>query len=108
MRLLLVFFMAAGLYAKDVILTWQDAVNPAGTTYSIFRITGTCLGAPLTPRIASGIMAKTYTDSNVPPGTYCYAATAVLGADESVQSNQAAATITAPPAAPTQFTVVVK
>lgn len=69
--------------AHNAILTWQDTVNPAGTTYNVYRASGTCASPSTFTLIASGIMAHTYTDIGVPPGNYCYQVTAVNGGLES-------------------------
>ena len=37
---------AAAQTTHKVTLTWQDTLNPAGTTYSVYRATGLCSGTP--------------------------------------------------------------
>jgi len=54
------------------VLTWQDTLNPAGTTYTVLRATGLCSGTPSFATLASGLTALTYTDTTVTPGNYCY------------------------------------
>ncbi len=81
-------------------ITWQDAANPPGTTYAVERGTGKCSDTPAMTRIASGVTAKTYTDSTVTiGGDYCYQVRAVYNSKESAPSNQALADI--PAASPT-------
>lgn len=90
MRLLLFVAMIAIAQAqtptRSVTLTWADTANPAGTTYSVYRASGSCSGTPTFVRVTSGLTAKTYVDSPVTPGNYCYTATATLN---SVESDQA-------------------
>lgn len=90
-----------------VTLTITDAANPAGTTYNIYRQTGTCTGsAPISiPAIATGVADKSYIDSTVTVGPYCYAVTAVFSGVESPQSNQVSVVVS--PFAP-NLTVTVK
>jgi fibronectin type 3 domain-containing protein len=89
---------------RQVILTWEDALNPAGTTYSIYRAQGQCATATAFTRLASAITPKTYTDT-ANPGQYCYQVTAVLNAVESDPSNNAEAKVK--PAPPTKLTVTI-
>ena len=71
----------------SVTLAWVDALNPAtGTTYSIYRATGLCSGTPVFSRIANAITLKTFVDTTVTPGNYCYTVTASVGGVESSQS----------------------
>ena len=78
--------------AHPVTLTWQDAVNPSGTTYNAYRAPVKCsqvvLGTTVFTKLnASAIMGLTYTDSTPPlPGNVCYVVTAVSGTDESAYS----------------------
>lgn len=77
-------------------LTWQDTLNPAtGTTYSVYRAPGLCSGSPVFAKIATAVAAKTYVDSTVTPGNYCYAVTATVGGVESAQSTPGAAAVPA-------------
>ena len=99
----------------SVTLTWDDTLNPSGTTYNIYRAVGLCSGAPAFSKIAAAIATKTYTDTSVTSGDYCYEVTATLNGTESAPSNTALApvpflpvpaptsslTITSNPAAPT-------
>jgi hypothetical protein len=96
MKTLLLFLMAASLWAQNtrtVTLTWADATNPVGTTYSIYRASGTCNGTPTFTRIASGLTVKTYADAGIAPGNYCYVATATVNSMESDQSASAGAAV---------------
>ena len=97
---------AFGQATHSVTLTWTDTANPAGTTYSAYRATGLCSGSPVFSKIASAITVKTYEDSTVTPGNYCYQATATYGGMESAPSNTALAPV--PSFAPTGLSVVVK
>lgn len=92
--------------AHSVTLTWTDSSNPVGTTYNVYRATGLCSGTPVFSKLASGITVKTYLDSTVIPGNYCYSATATLSGMESAQSVSVAAVILPDP--PTGLTSVVK
>ena len=85
--------LAPSLFAqgRTVTLTWTDAANPAGTTYSVKRATGICSGTPTYSTIASGITAKTFQDANVAVGNYCYVVTASFSGLESAPSNSAGA-----------------
>lgn len=87
--------MAAPLsgQARTVTLNWNDTVNPAGTTYAVYRATGQCSGTPTFTQIATGIAVKTYLDSNVSPGNYCYTVRAVAAGIESDNSNLAVAQV---------------
>jgi hypothetical protein len=97
---------AFGQTTHSVMLTWTDTANPAGTTYSVYRATGLCSGSPVFSKIASAITVKTYEDSTVTPGNYCYQATATYGGMESAPSNTALAPV--PSFAPAGLSVVVK
>jgi hypothetical protein len=78
--------------AYHVVLTWVDTRNPAGTTYSVYRVSGKCSeGHSPSIRIASAIQLKTYTDLAVAPGYYCYDVTAVFNRLESAPSATAQA-----------------
>lgn len=92
--------------SHSVALTWQDAANPTGTTYSVYRATGLCSGSPTWNKIATAVAVKTYTDSTVTPGPYCFAVTANFQGVESPQSASALANV--PTFAPTALSVVVQ
>jgi fibronectin type 3 domain-containing protein len=89
---------------RQVILTWEDLLNPAGTTYSVYRANGQCATATAFTRLASAITPKTYTDT-ANPGQYCYHVTAVLNAVESDPSNTAEAKVK--PASPQKLNLTV-
>lgn len=89
--------LALHAQAKSVTVAWTDTSNPANTTYNLYKLTGTCVGAPAfndaAHRIQTGLTVKTFTDANVNPGTYCYQVTAVNPAAP-VNSNES---VPAPP-----------
>jgi hypothetical protein len=95
--------MAASLQAqaRTVKLTWADATNPAGTTYSIKRATGLCTGTPVFSTLATGIALKSYDDTTVTVGNYAYVATATFSGIESGPSN--CFQLTVPPGAPSSL-----
>lgn len=99
---LLTLALAAVLSAQSpsVTLTWTDTLNPPSTQYNVYRATGACAPTGLTfsKRNATPIAPKTYTETGVPGGTYCYYVTATDGALESAPSTTAAAGV--PPSAP--------
>ena len=82
-------FLAATLYgqtARNVVLSWEDTRNPAGTTYSIWRANCGTTPSAFT-LVASSISTKEYTNAAVPAGTYCYGVMAVYGGRQSELSN---------------------
>ena len=87
--------------AHQVVLTWTDTVNPTGTTYNVYRQAGS---GPNT-KIATGIAAKTYTDTDpaLNIGAYTYGVTAV---NSSIESSADTVTTNVPPAPPTGLTAV--
>lgn len=87
-------------------LTWVDTQNPTATTYSVYRSTGLCSGTPVFSKIASAVTVKTYADTTVQPGNYCYAVTATFNGMESTQSNTALAPV--PSFAPQTLSVTVQ
>jgi fibronectin type 3 domain-containing protein len=93
-----------GLTAKagngSVSLAWTASSGAA--SYDVKR--GTTSGGPY-DTIATGVADTTYPDTTVTNGTtYFYVVTAVNALGESASSNQASATPSAPPAAPTGLT----
>jgi len=90
----------------SVTLTWADTANPAGTTYSVYRATGVCSGAPTFSKLLTGVAAKTYIDATVTPGNYCYQVTAVFTGIESAPSNTALAPVPSWP--PAQLSVTIQ
>jgi hypothetical protein len=108
-QLFLLTMLAVALVAQtthSATLTWQDALNPAGTTYNVYRAPGLCSGSPVFAKMATGIAAKTYQDTTVVPGPYCYAVSATFNGVESAQSNTAAANV--PAFAPTALGITVQ
>jgi hypothetical protein len=83
----------------SITIAWTDIVNPAGTTYNVYRLVGTCpTTAPVTTPPAgftlllAAVATTQNTDSSVLPGTtYCYLVTAVVSGSESAPSNDASA-----------------
>ena len=103
--LLLISVVCWGQTTHKVTLTWQDALNPAGTTYSVYRTVGLCSGSPTFSKLASALTTKTYDDATVAPGNYCYVVTATLNGMESAQSNAASAPVPSFPPTNLQVTV---
>lgn len=81
------------LPTHSVTLTWADTQNPAGTVYNVYRATGLCSGNPSFSKIATALAAKTFSDTTVQVGAYCYYVTASLNNAESAPSVSAPATI---------------
>lgn len=105
--LLLVASTCLAQTAHSVTLTWTDTQNPTmGTTYSVYRATGLCSGTPTFSKLATAITTKTYQDTTVTPGNYCYQATATVNGVESGPSNSAPAAV--PAFAPTGLTLTVQ
>lgn len=121
--LLLVPSLKAQAFQHSVTLIWSAGTgNPAGTTYNLYRKSGTCpIAAPasLPPTgfakiNAAPIAALTTQDLNVTAlNTFCYFVTAVASSSdtppivtESVPSNTSQATIPATPPAVT--TVIIQ
>lgn len=90
----------------SVTLSWSDTSNPAGTTYTVYRATGLCSGTPTFSKIATAITAKTYQDTSVTPGNYCYQVTATFNGAESVPSNSVNPSV--PAFAPTGLSAIVQ
>lgn len=105
--ILLVVFAAAAMAqaTHSVTLTWADTQNPSGTTYNVYRATGLCSGTPSWAKIGSAIAPKTYEDTTVQPGNYCYQVTATFNGMESPPSNTAAAPVPSFPPTGLQITV---
>jgi hypothetical protein len=97
MKLLALMLASVALIAAQtshsVTLNWTDTLNPSGTVYNVYRATGLCSGSPVFSKIASAVAAKTYQDSTVIPGNYCYEVTATANAVESAPSNTALAPV---------------
>jgi hypothetical protein len=80
----------------NVSLAWTASTSAAGNpslTYNIYRSSG-CSGA-FALLNTMPISATSFLDIAVPPGTYCYQATAVLAGLESMSSNGASAVVPA-------------
>jgi len=96
MRLFLALVFASlafGQTTRTVVVTWDDLLNPVGTTYAVYRADGPCSATPAFVKIADAV-AKTYTDTAVVTGNrYCYTVTAILNTLESDQSNTALAAV---------------
>ena len=116
--LLLLFSVSMPMLAgvpHYVTLSWNDTVNPTGTTYTIYQYNGATGGAcpatapivgpPPAPwaSIKTGNTTVSYDVNPIRVGTYCWVVTAVLNGSESVPSNMAASTV--PPQTPTSVTV---
>jgi hypothetical protein len=101
-------FAAASAHAQhNVSISWTASTSAAGNpslTYNVYRSSG-CSGT-FALLNTTPIGATTFLDAAVPPGTYCYQATAVLSGLESTPSNEASAVvpavviITVPPTQP--------
>lgn len=102
--LLFLFFVPVALFGQathSATLTWTDTVNPSGTLYDVYRLTGTCpTTAPTTTSgftllNSSPLSAKTYQDTTVAASTtYCYVVTALAsGGTQSAPSPDAQAVI---------------
>ena len=107
--ILLILFLPAWATAQSthsVTLNWQDPLNPAGTTYSVYRSPGLCSGTPVYAKIASAVTSKTYLDDTVTPGNYCFVVTATSNGMESANSNSVAASV--PTFAPSALSITVQ
>lgn len=98
-------FQSAAQTTHSATLTWADTANPSGTTYSVYRAVGLCSGTPTWSKIASAVATKTYEDTTVQPGNYCYQVTATLNGMESAPSNTALAPVPSFPPQTLQATV---
>ena len=73
---------------RHATLTWQDAVNPVGTKYNVYRQLGICSPSPVFTQIASGVAAQSYVDGTITQNqNYCYGVSAVYGSIESLLSS---------------------
>jgi hypothetical protein len=80
----------------NVSLTWTASTSAAGNpslTYNVYRSSG-CSGT-FSLLNTTPISATSFLDVAVPPGTYCYQATAVLTGLQSTPSNEASAVVPA-------------
>lgn len=84
MRIILLFVAlvsaaVAQTPSHSITITWTDTSNPAtGTTYTIQKAAAPCTPAPTFAVLTSGLTAKTFQDTAVAPGTYCYQVSAVV------------------------------
>ena len=92
-ELLLILATIVPITAFSSHLSWQDALNPLGTTYSVYRGLGACSSKPAYVKLTSGLSVLTYTDSTPPMGAYCYAVTATNNGQESDYSSPIDVTI---------------
>lgn len=75
-------------------LTWEDNLNPDGTTYNVYKASGTCLTGNTPTLIASDLTTLAYTDTTVTAGgSYCYYVTASGSGEESGPSSMVDAQI---------------
>ena len=94
----LIFLLAVSAFAQNgtpptvVSLAWEDARNPTGVSYSVYRSNSLCSATSLFVKVAT-VPAKSYEDTNVAPGNYCYRVTAALNSLESSPSNSVDVTI---------------
>lgn len=98
MRTITILLLATALLLAQpvhtVTLNWTDALNPAGTTYNVYRSSGACSGTPAFAKVnGAPVTAKTYDDTGASPGNYCYMVRAEAGGVESVDSNSALAAV---------------
>lgn len=79
----------------SVTVTWTDNSNPSGTVYNVYRATGVCSTSSFTGAtpLAPGVVPKTYQDTSVSVGQYCYMVRASQNSLESVDSNDVNPTI---------------
>ena len=80
---LLLAVIAQAQTSHSVTLAWTDSLNPSGTTYSVYRAPTVCSNSPVFSKIATNLTLKSYLDSNIAPGSYCYQVTASLSGVES-------------------------
>ena len=101
------FSVEAQAATHSVQLNWTDTVNPATTTWNVYRYSGAC---PMSnPTKLTNVAVKTYTDTAVMAGaTYCYTVRAMYSGSESMDSNTAQALIPVDAVPPTSLTVVIK
>ena len=107
MKLTTLLFAFAALafgQTRTVVLTWDHTDPVPIVTFNVYRATGACptVAVPIPTKLnAVPVVAKTYTDSNVAYGVYCYQVRAFAGGLESVPSNDAQGD--AAPGAPTNL-----
>ena len=109
----LAFLIAPTAHAQShsVAMSWTAPTGtPAATGYFVYRANGACAnGIVFTQLNTAAITTLTYTDSSstlATNGVYCYQVTATDAAGiQSIPSNQVAATIPGPSAAPTGLVI---
>ncbi len=112
MKLLFTLLIASAAFAQtphSVTLNWVDTANPTGTTYNVYRASGTCSSSPIFSGIPINtlpVAGKTYLDTPIAPGNWCYRVTAIANGIESTPSNTASAPVPAFP--PSTLTIVVQ
>jgi len=88
---------------RTVTVTW-DASTTQGVSYNVYRQPAACATSGAAAKLnASPLTVLTYTDSDVPVGTWCYWATSYLVAaetQESAPSNKAEVVIIPQPSPP--------
>ena len=93
---------------RTVTVNWT-ASTTAGVDYYVYRASAPCATASSFTKLNTAVITTTsYTDSNVPVGTYCYYATSHLTSadpNESTPSNKAEVVIQSQPAPPSNLTV---
>lgn len=112
MRLLaLVSLFASAAFAQaathSVTLNWTDPSNPAGTNYTVYRAQGLCSGSPVFAKIAAAVSTKTYVDTSISPGNWCYQVTAT--APQGIESGPSPTALASVPTfAPPQLQIAVQ
>ena len=92
--LTLIAFASTAQAQHNVSLAWTASTSAAGNpslTYNLYRSLG-CSGT-FALLNTTPVSATNFLDVAVPPGTYCYQATAVLSGFESTPSNEVSAVV---------------
>jgi hypothetical protein len=93
---------------RNVVIAWTASTTP-NVTYNVYRLANPCAGTGTAVKLtATPITALTYTDPDVPIGTFCYWATSWLQAasvQESGPSNKQEVTIIQQPNPPTNLQI---
>jgi len=103
---LLLAVIAQAQTTHSVTLAWTDSLNPSGTTYSVYRAPTACSNSPVFAKVAINLTIKSYLDSNIAPGSYCYQVSATFSGVESGPSNNSTAAVGA--FSPTNLTVTIQ
>jgi fibronectin type 3 domain-containing protein len=94
MGFLLLLLLLAPPNKRYVVLTWEDTLNQRIATYNVYRGDGSCNNTPPLSLLATEVVPKTWTDSDVKQNkTYCYAVTAV---NTGLESTAASITVDIP------------